>query len=222
MEPEKIQVLFLYCKSQVSLLINNMYKVFFFKSYEIRRGFLFKLYVRGWTCIYFSTMERNSLYHVYVERPVKKIAKSMEPTPPPPPGQRGIGYESVKFYGDWYKRISESLSWYFSANFCALLLCDFLCFLFLFNRSSCSNSPSLSDLSHLSQNCEFFKLFHISLLIQMNTKRTVEEVRNKTVFSAMKGCNVGLWFSGPTCSGNTLSGNVVEFSIQFMKPWGTI
>ena len=173
-----------------------MYKVFFFKSYEIRRGFLFKLYVRGWTCIYFSTVERNSLYDVYVERPVKKIAKSMVPTPPPPPGQSGIGYESVKFYGDWYKRISESLSWYFSANFCALLLCDFLCFLFLFNRSSCSNSPSLSDLSHLSQNCEFFKLFHISLLIQMNTKRTVEEVRNKTVFSPMKGCNVGLWFSG--------------------------
>ena len=30
----------------------------------------------------------------------------------------------------------------------------------------------------------------------MNTKRTVEEVRNKTVFSPMKGCNVGLWFSG--------------------------
>lgn len=52
----------------------------------------------------------------------------------------------------------------------------------------------------------------------MNTKRTVEEVGNKTVFSAMKGCNVGLWFSGPTCSGNTLSGNVVEFSIQFIKP----
>ena len=99
MEPEKIQVLFLYCKSQVSLLINNMYKVFFFKSYEIRRGFLFKLYVRGWTCIYFSTMERNSLYHVYVERPVKKIAKSMEPTPPPPRPE-----------GHWI-RISEVLRW---------------------------------------------------------------------------------------------------------------
>lgn len=52
----------------------------------------------------------------------------------------------------------------------------------------------------------------------MNTKRTVEEVRNKTVFSSMKGCNVGLWFSGPACSGNTLSGNVVEFSIQVIKP----
>ena len=80
MEPEKIQVLFLYWKSQVSLLINNMYKVFFFKSNEIRWGFLFKLYVRGWTCIYFF------LYHVYVERPVKKIAKSMVPTPPPARG----------------------------------------------------------------------------------------------------------------------------------------
>ena len=56
----------------------------------------------------------------------------------------------------------------------------------------------------------------------MNTKRTVEEVRNKTVFSAMKGCNVGLWFSGPTCSGNTLSGNVVEFSVRFIKPYETL
>lgn len=182
-----------------------MYKVFFFKSYEIPRGFLCNLYVRGWTCIYFSTVERNSLYHVYVECSVKKITQILPLCMVPnPPGQRGTGYESVKFYGDWYKRISESLSWYFSANFCALLLCAFLCFLFLFNRSSCSNSPSLSDLSHLSQNCEFFKLFHISLLIQMNTKRTVEEVRNKTVFSSMKGCNVGLWFSGPACSGNTV------------------
>lgn len=196
-----------------------MYKVFFLKSYEIRRGFLFKLYVRGWTCIYFSTVERNYLYHVYVQRSVKKIAKILPLCiVPNPPGQRGTGYESVKFYGDWYKRISESLSWYFSANFCALQLCDFLCFLFLFNRSSCWNSPSLSDLSHLSQNCEFFKLFHISLLIQMNTKRTAEELRIKTVFSSMNGCNVGLRFSGPACSGNTLSGNVVEFSIQFIKP----
>lgn len=56
----------------------------------------------------------------------------------------------------------------------------------------------------------------------MNTKRTVEEVRNKTVFSSMKGCNVGLWFSWPELSGNTLSGNVVEISIQFIKPSGTI
>ena len=177
-----------------------MYKVFFFKSYEIRRGLLFKLYVQGWPCNYFSTVERNSLYHVYVERLVKKIAKILPlcvVPPPPPPGQKGTGYEPVKCYGDWYNRLSESLSWYFSANFCALLLCVFLCFLFLFNRSSCSKSPSLSDLSHLSQNCEFFKLFHTSFLIQMNTNRTVKEVRNKTVFSSVKGCNVGLWFSGP-------------------------
>ena len=200
-----------------------MYKVqFFLQKLWNTLWFLFKLYVRGWTCIYFSAVGRNSLYYMYVERSVKVLPLCMVPNSPPPPGQRGTGYESVKFYGDWYKRISESLSWYFSANFCALLLCDFLCFLFLFNRSSCSNSPSLSDLSHLSQNCEFFKLFHISLLIQMNTKRTVEEVRNKTVFSSMKGCNVGLWLSGPELSGNTLSGNVVEFSIQFIKNWGTI
>ena len=52
----------------------------------------------------------------------------------------------------------------------------------------------------------------------MNTKRTAEELRIKTVFSSMNGCNVGLRFSGPACSGNTLSGNVVEFSIQFIKP----
>lgn len=56
----------------------------------------------------------------------------------------------------------------------------------------------------------------------MNTKRTVEEVRNKTVFSAMKGCNVGLWFSGPVFSGNTLSENVVEFSVRFIKPYETL
>ena len=198
----KIQVLFLDCKSQVSLLLNGEHVQSFLlqKLWNTQRASFQTVCPRLTLHLFFYGRKKFPLSRVcrtFREKDCQNFASLRGGPPPPPPGQKGTGYEPVKCYGDWYNRLSESLSWYFSANFCALLLCVFLCFLFLFNRSSCSKSPSLSDLSHLSQNCEFFKLFHTSFLIQMNTNRTVKKVKNKTVFSSVKGCNVGLWFSGP-------------------------